>query len=303
MNTVTELANEIRGELKAKFRVDFPQVLNQYPIQEYINAFVSTARYNSYRFIPPSANNTCKEILKVGNEALAGYHRLILAHLISNSENSIAKLDAPTSIKVLLDEFFSGILRKIQKGPDAYFHHEVDMFAKDFAISRLKLLPCGAEIVDICSGIPKRLALTNATHMINFTRLWVTSGGLKTWYEGHWDRRLMSMFNEKGYNDCYTRIGELLECNPHIRGFISSSWWLDPALESISPELSFLRKIPEMNGAIVLKVGTDNDATIDATRYSDVRGKLFEKGKYIPQVYLLAWPRKDLLRWVKYANK
>ena len=71
-------------------------------------------------------------------------------------------------------------------------------------------------------------------------------------------------FTPDAYDRCYLRMAQLLEFNPLIRGVMSSSWWFDPALEQISPDLVFLRRVPEENGAQLFKIGTSEDSGRDA---------------------------------------
>ena len=123
------------------------------------------------------------------------------------------------------------------------------------------------------------------------------SDGFRPWYESHWDRRLIRSFTPRGYDQCYLRIAELLALNPAIKGMMGFSWWFDPSLESISPNLTFLRSVPLDNGAQLFRMGTSADATQAALKLCAERRRLYATGDYLPTIYLLAWARKDMLDW------
>lgn len=70
-------------------------------------------------------------------------------------------------------------------------------------------------------------------------------------------------------------------------------------MESIAPELVFLRQVPEENGARVFSLGTDKQAVRDAIKFSKKRSALYECGRFVPVRYMLVWARKDLLDWAE----
>lgn len=162
-----------------------------------------------------------------------------------------------------------------------------------------KILPCDSEMIDISAGIPRSLALKNFTQAFRFSYFLSCVGGAKIWYENHWDRRLLKYFNRQSYEQHYLLVAELLELNTHIRGLFGASWWYDPCLQEISPELSFLQSVPVKNGAALFSMGSDEATTHDAISYSKERSDIYKEGKYNPQIYFLVWPRKALLKWAE----
>jgi hypothetical protein len=79
----------------------------------------------------------------------------------------------------------------------------------------------------------------------------------------------------------------------------SGSWWHDPALADISPNLAFLNSIAVAGGARLFPLGTDDQIIAQATRLSKDRARLVREGVYRPTNYLMVWARKDLLRWAE----
>ena len=74
-----------------------------------------------------------------------------------------------------------------------------------------------------------------------------------------------------------------------------AGWVFDPQLECISPRLMYLRNMPLHNGAKIYHVGEDR--TGNAIAKSKTRLNLYNEGKYVPQAYILIWPRKELIAW------
>jgi hypothetical protein len=224
---------------------------------------------------------------------------MVLVYLITDFENRIRGLRVPNSILSLLAVCFQRILTQLENAEKHFYLHSNDLFRKDLALCRLKLLPCGSELVDVYSGVPRgTLFRDDFRQFVRCMSFFVLKGsGFRPWYESHWDRRLIRSFTPQGYDQCYLRIAELLELNPEIKGMMGSSWWFDPTLEAISPNLSFLRKVPLDNGAQLFRVGTSAAATQDAVYLSAERSRLYDSGSYLPTIYLLAWTRKDMLEW------
>lgn len=113
----------------------------------------------------------------------------------------------------------------------------------------------------------------------------------------HVDRRAIREFNVEGYRRFYHRVADILRVRQSIRGMMSQSWLLDPALQNISPELGYLHSEPAQAGAVFFPAYGDERAVADALRLSPHRRKLHEAGQYQPLSYTMVWPRNALLRW------
>ena len=79
--------------------------------------------------------------------------------------------------------------------------------------------------------------------------------------------------------------------------------YMSCALARISPELAFIGYHPENAGAKLLRIGENSAATADALRFAPTRAALHKRGEYRPQVWLLAWARRDILAWEKRQRK
>ena len=112
----------------------------------------------------------------------------------------------------------------------------------------------------------------------------------------------MLRFNCQRMNLGYKEIGELMKYHPKIKGIFRGSWFLDPNLEQVTPELEYLRTIPQNNGAILFQGGTTHHEINESLAFSPHRRKLYKEGKYIPAVYAYIWPRKEFLEWLSQTD-
>jgi len=291
-------------EIKARLTADITRVqsdlLDRYPIEQCINALDRFRCYGRYGSLPDEMTVASKEITKhTCTRILEKYHQLLMLSLIERFETRSVQKRIPTSIRALFLTEFRRIVHEMELGRDGFYLYQTDDFIKDLAICRLKLYPCGAELLDELSGIPRRLLITGGIKQclegIAFHVL--RRNGFKPYYELHMHAPLRAAFTSEGWNACYLRIAELLKLNREIKGVSCTSWWYDPKVEAISPRLAYLRKLPMENGARIFYVCLDCDAASGAVRMSETRRKLYESGHYVPTLYLMAWARRDLIAW------
>jgi hypothetical protein len=288
--------------LSNELRVDGEDILQRYPISDHVTAFDAIENSRDYQFIPTSVDERCVAIARDHSDAvLETYQRSVLAWLITKCDERADQKKIPGSIRLLLRRDFERILRALEQSPPGFFTFQNELFVKDLALCRLKMLPCGSEVVELSGGVPRSTLLRGGVSQFVRAGWFVTTrlGGFKPLYESHWDRRLARQFTEQEYNLCYLRIAELLELNPDVRGMFGASWWFDPQVRTIAPELEFLRRVPEANGARIFRVGQHEAALRDATTFSRKRRELYERGEYKPERFMLVWAREDLLGWAK----
>ena len=84
-----------------------------------------------------------------------------------------------------------------------------------------------------------------------------------------------------------------------MRGLFGSSWFFDPDLERVSPGLLYLRRVPELGGAKLFRMGSTSQDIEMATRTSERRKALCRDGAYVPTRYVFIWARDDLIRWAE----
>lgn len=286
-------------KFRSRLERSHPGLLEQFPPQRYIDELDALQTYGGYSRVPLAVSEWCARIAAAGSDTMDLYHRLVLCTLIAAMDERRQFERLPTSIVSQCRIEFNRVLSQIDTTRAGFYLPGNDLFAKDLALCRGKLLPCGAELVDVMSGVPRRLALSGgmmqAFRVASFfcARL----RGFRPLYEMHLDPRALSQFTPHGWDRCYLRIADLLELNPRIRGVFGSSWWFDPEVERITPDIGFLRHRPLGGGAQIFRVGPDEAAVRNATKFSRVRKELYEQGAYAPTNYLMVWARDDLLGW------
>jgi hypothetical protein len=294
--------NELKADLiKSVVRADATLMIDC-PLEAYLGRIESGDRRAQPRYVPPEAYDYCACIEKRGGKPLVEtYNKLLLVYLIDQFEDRAKSKNLPESVRVLYYKFFGRTLARLDSSRKAFYLLENSSFRRDLAICRLRLLPCGIELIDEDSGVPRRLVtsggLRQALRAVGFFLF--RTRGFRPFYESHMDGGALRRFSPEEFELCYLRIAELLELNPHVKGFFSSSWWNDPRLAIISPTLAFLHKKPEQNGALNLRGQFDEKSVNDALMFSTKRRQLYEAGEYQPRVYTVVWARKDLIRWAR----
>lgn len=298
---LAEPLNELRDRAERQIFCCDGDLLKRYPVKHYLSFFQTLPEWASYRLVPQSAERFCDAIeAQAGRDVLEAYHRVAMLQSVADeAPGSGGRLTS--AARELLQAYLRRVLRDMESPRDDFYVHGNDQFAKDFAVCRGKLLPCGVELVDRCSGVPRRtLGSGGIRQFVSGTQyLLLKARGFRPFYELHFDRRSMRSFNKNGYAELYLRIADLLVLNPEVRGVMSSSWWHDPQVAEVSPELAFIDEDPRKWGARVLFVGENQTATADATRFSKQRMMLHTHGLYHPRIYLLVWARQDILAWAQ----
>ena len=229
----------------------------------------------------------------------------ILHDVLSNLLNSFTLADAPLcipgSIAKLYERELDRIKSVVESGDPASLGFKLDVRQKDLAILTFRLIPVGAEFAEPWSAIWRRQVLTSRASQIlkaiNFFML--KRNGFSPYFQLHIHQESHADFHEDGCMQTYGRLAELLEQNREHKGWFSSSWLVDPALEQVSPHLSYLRTVPENNGGAIFYVEDDPTGKTGALATSRTRRRMFESGRYHPRIYLRVWPRSAAISWWK----
>lgn len=200
----------------------------------------------------------------------------------------------------LIEDLLDGVERvraNALLAPETFFSVDNDLLIKDLALCLGQIFPAGARLIDLHSGVPRKLLLWQGAGLPSALRFLYMAGGFRPWFETHVDPRDLSQFNESGLRQMYLRVAALLEVNPQIRGVFGASWFYDPGLQTISPHLAYLQQMPRQHGARLLRTAATPGMTRSALAKSRRRREAYELGLYRPQCYFLIWPRSALLQW------
>ena len=225
------------------------------------------------------------------------------AFLLECADPALSLASVPVTVPhCLVADFLAGVevLRaNALRAPEAFFSIDNDLLIKDLAVCLGQMFPAGARLIDLYSGLPRKLLLWQGASLPSALHFLHMAAGFRPWFETHVDPRDLSQFNESGLRSMYLRVAALLEANPQVRGVFGGSWFYDPALQGISPHLAYLQQMPRQHGARLLRAETTDGMTRSALAKSRRRREAYDRGLYRPQWYFLVWPRTALLRWAR----
>lgn len=294
-------AESLRAELEATLNAAAPDYLTRFPLEPYIAELEQHGKpHRFFEFSQRALDITAEMHTAYEKPVVEIYNRLMLAHLIANAErrNTHKIID---SVAHFVLEDFDRVLSLIEKARPNYFFRDNHLFRRDLAIARLKVFPNGFEIYDIGIQIARKEAIKGGLKsLIRFIRAFQLQllGPLGPFYEPHWDRRYIKYFSPIEYERCCVRVADMLVANPRIKGIAVPSWWYDPQLGQISPEMAFLLEAPKSGGARFMKLEGHNPYLLtDSLAHSPVRKAAYEAGAYKPQSIMMVWPRRELIAW------
>lgn len=301
-----ELDFSLIKDLKQKFVEEISSFKNDllsiFPVDTYIQSLDDACGYGGYGSFHKEAYAFYNQIMhQTGSQILERYHKLVLLNLIEDFDRRLSLRRIPESIVQLFTKEFQRIISEMKIDRKDFYLYPNDVFIKELGICRLKLYPCGPELIDEQSGVPRSILLRgNIFQLMEKVKFFnFTLNGFRPFYELHMHLPLRKYFNPNEWLDCYRRISELLDLNPNVKGISCTSWWYDPQLESISPRLSYLREQSLNGGAQLFYVGKDKHAVSGAITKSQTRRQLYHSGQYIPHMYTMVWGRNELADWVE----
>ena len=298
-------AGELSGRLMAELSTQAPGFEIEDYLGRYSHALLNRPRYTGYNDVKPLA--LCAEIEKqFSPQGLAALHRLLILHLIERFDGNLGATPLPESILELYPTQFGRMLAAASSEDLEFFHYSNDSFAKDLSICSLHLVPTGARVVDLESGLPRRsiLRLGLLESMRALRMVFKELRGFRPLCGVHVHKEILDEFNFEGHERTFRRWSDLLKLYPQVKGILGSAWFYDPEVRKISPHLACVREIPEQNGAFFLKGSVMEGTTSGALTTSRTRRRLYEAGQYQPQRYYMLWPRHSLIAWAdKSANR
>ena len=306
-----ERINQHISNLKEKILMVNSDIFDLYSIETYTDEVTNYTKYLPYKYFPykqlsEDLKTSFEKILAdYGLDTLALYHKLALSILIKKSVDELRTTNIPDSISTLYHRWFEDVLKHFELMTDDYYDHNKDPFIKDLGVCGLRLIPVGGGSVAELGGPGIKLGFRGGLRQFfeYLSFLLFKMGDRKPFYLLHLMDRYASEFKSEEMDKAYIRLSELLKMNPKIKGVLRNSWWFDPKLENISPNLAWLRQRPVENGGKLFRIGTYELDIKMATLKSKTRRKLYEEGKYMPTKWAMIWPRKSLIEWADRQTK
>lgn len=318
-------------ELSKELRASFPGLLENFPQRRYLSRI---RHFNPFRplHLPLAATEMLDGLqASHGIRAVALFQKAALCRLAIEALERLDRGELPQEIEPLQRAWLEQVYADCTQQPDSYYDHR-KMFwplRKDIAVCSGHAIPVGGAWLVAKSRLSRRALVDQhppgrqedrgpfrtakrALMVEALDRIGIKDalkrarqaahelmGSYDWFYEIHTVERNIRAFNAEQMHLSYGRIARLLERNPGVWGVFRESWFLDPALAEISPELRFLWEVPQRYGAELHCAGpcaAEDIPKITAT--SAIRRKLYREGRYVPQSYFYFWPREHLIRMV-----
>lgn len=253
---------------------------------------------HGYAALPAELLAVEQAVVRQDESAAFTLNRILCRALLERFTLTDVRWTLPEQLRSLYRQQLLRIERQLAHEPDSYFAFSNDPFRKDLAILRHRLIPFGAELAAPFSGISRRLLIKGGWRQAGrFLRVMASCRGVEPFLELHMHPRDTAAFNPDGWIETYENLADFLAVNPSFLGVQSTSWFLDPALDQISPHLAYLRRVPERCGAVILYAGDDDDGEHSgAFATSQTRRSLYRAGHYRPRLFTRIWPRQRLLQ-------
>ncbi len=275
-------------------------ILNKFTLEDYLeDVLKNTGYWNRFLYSQKQQQIFNTITTEYGSAAIAIYHKLAFCHFMCYSLKHLDNLNLPDRMLDFIHAWFEGVLKDFSTQPDDYYFHNYPNFHTDVKVCILKSIPIGgAWTVDLGHIGLRPLIYGGFNQALDFIKcLLFTVSGFTPFYIIHTSHRRLGSFNKHEMDLAYLRIAELMKRNPSIKGIYRRSWFLDPALENISPQLAYIREVPQKNGARIFKTKTRKIDIDFAIAMSAKRRQLYKKGQYVPRGYVYIWPRKAFLEW------
>lgn len=304
----SRVEEEIRS-LKEDLVKLWSDIIHEFPFEEYSAYLIDRLTYLGYGrhpYIGRRRRNWFRSILSLYDPAiLCLFNKLLMACLIQDSLDKLPHKSLCADIVEMYHRWFERVLNDFEKQPDDYYRSESEAFGIDLSICCLRSIPVGGAWVVQKSRIGWGPFIGGGLRQF-FVYLAFTirkAGGFSPFCVIHTAGRYIPVFKPEEMDLAYMRIAELMKSDPALKGIYRASWFLDPSLEEVSPNLAFLRTVPEQNGARLFRSVTVRADINWALSLSSERRKLYKEGKYRPTSYAYIWPRMTLLEWAERQNE
>lgn len=269
-------------------------------IEGFLKSYRQLPDYSAYHYLTPESQQLVDRISTRYDPAkVASFYRCVLMRAIECLHQWLDEESLPDSILDLYSRNISRILDELTKNADEFYSLTDDRFVKDLCLSTVRMYPGGGRLLEPKCGLPRQLLFRGGLKNLPMAAASIAFrlGGFRPLVQFHTHKSDLQDFNPEGMEQTYHRVADLLEKRPKLRGLYTASWFNDPIVSSVSPRLTYLRELPQNNGAFLLRGAIDDNSTNAAISRSPTRRELYRQGKYQPTIYVLVWPRESLIRW------
>lgn len=152
-------------------------------------------------------------------------------------------------------------------------------------------------MLDPCGGFPVGYLPTLGVigGIRGATYLALAARGMRPFIALHVHDLQVERFSRAGFIECLALCGRLLASDERLRGILGGSWFYDPKLATVSPNLGYLHDIPVRHGALYVRGKAEASSAALALKRSPTRRAAHEAGRYTPEYWWMMWSRDSLL--------
>ncbi len=252
------------------------------------------------RGIPQAHTRLAEELEREAPVAVPVLNRWILARLATDFEPAGSSTSLPASTAPLYREHIERILADLETLGDDAFATEDPGFHKDLGLLTGHYFPTGPMIGQL-AWVHPRIARTHGPGQAwKFVRVlgWQCRG-LRPFVSLHIHERVNRALPEEEWGPFNMAAAEVAVLNPGIRGLIAAGWMIDPKMAEISPHLHWLVSRTLEAGGSVFFLREERTSESRALVKSETRRRLFEEGRYVPEIWMRVWPRRQFLGWAR----
>lgn len=303
-----EQVESSKGLLTEKLFSISPSILIKFPLNKYYQLFSVYQKYYYNKHIPEEVLLLNKTILvEFGQTALEIYNKLFLVYLFENrvfkSTSFILTEELEKEQKRKIEIIIFNIARPTTKPGIYLFPHERFIYSLDIirgatlAYGPFRITSFKPNIFSIFKYVILRFPILRIlTDGIRLLAVLSKSSPCLELHVDVFDKDTLKYFAPEGWKKLFNAVGYLLMENNNLKGFVGNSWFLDPEMIRISPELSYIRNIIAQLGGRFYFFGSDASGIKNATRTNIKRMRLFIENKYKPTNYYFFLPSNYMLK-------
>jgi hypothetical protein len=222
----------------------------------------------------------------------------VLLELVASHEERWRSDGLDAELKLDFVDSMHRVLDTIERGGSRSTRMSHDNYCKELTICLHHLIPTGGQLIDPGSGVPRSLLIRPPLLSIPKKVGYVTliCRGYRPFAEFHTHERMRHLFTPAGWEYCFRRLPAVFRSYPELRGVVGGSWFFDPQIETISPNLSFVRDVSRRWGAMFLHAGVAPDGAGGAFAMSPHRRDLYNRGMYLPTIYFMVAAKSRILK-------
>jgi len=236
-----------------------------------------------------------------GTPARCQFLRELLRALAEEHREKIESQNYPDSVRQLIHKEFDRIVKENSEKEDEYFDFGNFHLRTDLRLVCFGRIPAGPQHLEL-GGLPGSVLLRGGLGQgARFLKTVLKAGGRSPFYVLHlahiWPPAFQIVYSPAEQRKMFHNLAACLEMNTDVRGVQSAGWLFDPQLETVNPQLAYLRTGWTNNGAELFYWERSDSTTRMATMNSQHRGQLHAEGKYDPVGYMVVWLRDSLIAW------